>query len=114
MNCVFFYFKKGPEKSPKTKIVKYVPPSSFDKHSELDDVVVFKIVSKTSGDALRAKIQKVVKDHIITVKLNFVELSKEQTLTDVEVIIFILLPSYKKYAKLIRYIIYLKTTKNSY
>ncbi|XP_060594416.1 uncharacterized protein LOC132748798 [Ruditapes philippinarum] len=76
--------KKGSKMTPKHKTVRYVSPPSFDKHSEIDDVVVFKIVSKTSGEKIQKKIQDIVKHQLKEETLNFQELSNEKTLTEVE------------------------------
>jgi hypothetical protein len=64
-----------------------VSPPSFDKHSEVDDVVIFKIVSKTNGEKIQKKIQDIVKHQVKEEKLNFQELSNEKTLTEVEVFV---------------------------
>ncbi|XP_045175448.2 uncharacterized protein LOC123536374 isoform X2 [Mercenaria mercenaria] len=76
--------RKGSRSLPRRKTVKYVPPPSFDKHTHVDDVVIVKIVSKTNGKTIQKMLEDIVDKEIITKKLNYQELSKEQTLSESE------------------------------
>ncbi|XP_045175124.2 uncharacterized protein LOC123536214 [Mercenaria mercenaria] len=76
--------RKGQRNLPRRKTVKYVPPPSFDKHSPVDDVVIVKVVSKANGSEIQKRLEEIVDKEIVTKKLNFQELSKEQTLSESE------------------------------